>query len=1181
MAAYGRRVVYFSTILFVLFYAQTNVQGLPPFPKGDTVNNFHGLKNGNPDDVSELHKFPQKSKDHFAGKNNFHPNNKIPRFYAPPGENKLGINNKPVDHLGQQPQFRSPKPIKIADSPECAEDVQRFCSRGIRGNNFAILNCLQSDLKTDEELNVQCHHFLWSYKMNLTKDIRFESASREVCKQDLIQISECTNLEKGQVIPCLIENFENVTNKNCQQFLHKMAPIVFSDYRLVYNFLTNCHTDIGRTQCGRLDSDMEAAHSQGSTLQCLADKMRSLSNQCKLQVLRVYELQSDDYHMDRPLYYACRDDRERLCQATTSGNGKIFECLFKHIADKLMSSQCREKLELRQRLIAEDVKVDKSFFMTCREDIMKYHCLEGADHHEDTRRATVLLCLEDKVKNDQPVDGECLGEMRELRRTIMEDYNVSPDIVAKCGHDIESYCAKVNPGDSTLHCLMSHARSGELSSECRAQLEALLKEADVDQDFTIDRTLQKACQDVVGSLCGHIHPGDSRIINCLMENLDNDDMTDRCEKHLLNIQFFFMRDFKLDHHLYKSCRKDARKLCSAGENWHQLNDHTPEQGPLVFACLHHHIKRTGGNKQNSVSRACKQEVRRVMKARAKDVKLNFEIQELCHSDLAVHCSDDKSDFEKGGELECLQTVYDELQPACKKLIANITEEEDEDLELDNILMKACTPMIKKFCNDLLDQDADPPEVLDCLIEHKLNHDMNPKCAAGVEHHQLISLKEFRFNHKFKQACQKSVMRFCKDKNTKYEVVTCLSSHVRNDTLLDKDHRIEKACRRQLRVEVLRRGESINLDPELKGKCSEDIQKYCGHVTPGNAAVLECLKSHQRNLNNVCHKLLFKREKDEFAIGDYGLLSACKRMIEEHCDQTQDEPEILECLKKHKNDHLFDSKCRQVILRRQVLQSHDYRLNPSLKKACEMDIGKFCAVVVDNNKNDIELEGKVISCLKKQFAVRRLTLECTAEISQAVEAGAEDIRMAPVLQAVCKWEIKKLCSDEMYEGRDNELEMKDAHVGGVAECLKTMFYSKKLTNKKCISEVAALIQEEEIDINVDPILKHSCMKDIYKLCKEINPGEGRHMSCLLSVLEQDPSQLTKDCRKKLSLRREMWEYAAQVAPLENFSELYTQISQSPAKMYLLSIISVVICIIFIVGLGCGRVTKRVRKELKNK
>ena len=36
------------------------------------------------------------------------------------------------------------------------------------------------------------------------------------------------------------------------------------------------------------------------------------------------------------------------------------------------------------------------------------------------------------------------------------------------------------------------------------------------------------------------------------------------------------------------------------------------------------------------------------------------------------------------------------------------------------------------------------------------------------------------------------------------VVTCLSEHVRNDTLLDKPHRIPKACRNQLKIELLQR-----------------------------------------------------------------------------------------------------------------------------------------------------------------------------------------------------------------------------------------------------------------------------------------------------------------------------------------------------------------------------------------
>lgn len=50
---------------------------------------------------------------------------------------------------------------------------------------------------------------------------------------------------------------------------------------------------------------------------------------------------------------------------------------------------------------------------------------------------------------------------------------------------------------------------------------------------------------------------------------------------------------------------------------------------------------------------------------------------------------------------------------------------------------------------------------------------------------------------------------------------------------------------------------------------------------------------------------------------------------------------------------------------------DFRLNPQLKKSCQMDIPKFCSEILHNSKQDEELEGKVINCLKKQF-VRRVS-----------------------------------------------------------------------------------------------------------------------------------------------------------------------------------------------------------------
>ena len=40
--------------------------------------------------------------------------------------------------------------------------------------------------------------------------------------------------------------------------------------------------------------------------------------------------------------------------------------------------------------------------------------------------------------------------------------------------------------------------------------------------------------------------------------------------------------------------------------------------------------------------------------------------------------------------------------------------------------------------DILEDDPDAGDVMDCLIKHKHHRDMNEKCAAGVEHHQLVS-----------------------------------------------------------------------------------------------------------------------------------------------------------------------------------------------------------------------------------------------------------------------------------------------------------------------------------------------------------------------------------------------------------------------------------------------------------
>uniref|UniRef100_A0A2C9KMV1 Uncharacterized protein n=1 Tax=Biomphalaria glabrata TaxID=6526 RepID=A0A2C9KMV1_BIOGL len=91
------------------------------------------------------------------------------------------------------------------------------------------------------------------------------------------------------------------------------------------------------------------------------------------------------------------------------------------------------------------------------------------------------------------------------------------------------------------------------------------------------------------------------------------------------------------------------------------------------------------------------------------------------------------------------------------------------------------------------------------------------------------------------------------------------------------------------------------------------------------------------------------------------------MIQKFCAADQNEDDIMSCLKSNKNAIDFDDRCRQIVLRRQIEQSQDYRLNPHLQKACRLDIPKYCSQLYDGVSKDKEMDGVVIDCLKKQYA----------------------------------------------------------------------------------------------------------------------------------------------------------------------------------------------------------------------
>lgn len=106
-------------------------------------------------------------------------------------------------------------------------------------------------------------------------------------------------------------------------------------------------------------------------------------------------------------------------------------------------------------------------------------------------------------------------------------------------------------------------------------------------------------------------------------------------------------------------------------------------------------------------------------------------------------------------------------------------------------------------------------------------------------------------------------------------------------------------------------------------------------------------------------------------------------------------------------------CMHALMKFCHLSPLDYRLNPVLRKACKADIPKFCQNILNRAKDDTELEGQVISCLKLKYAdqvsragaCEQETLQdCTEKPSLNNESNLGLWGVQSMSQAIHKWVV---------------------------------------------------------------------------------------------------------------------------------------------------------------------------------
>ena len=129
---------------------------LPPMGGGGGVPSEMGRKKINPNvDPRVENRGSMPAKNAFGG--GFQPGRgSLGGVPNAPGSQNVGGNRPPfAGQVGQQPLVRKrPTPVKIAEHPDCKLDVQNLCSSSSHANNFAVLDCLQNDVKVGVFHNV-------------------------------------------------------------------------------------------------------------------------------------------------------------------------------------------------------------------------------------------------------------------------------------------------------------------------------------------------------------------------------------------------------------------------------------------------------------------------------------------------------------------------------------------------------------------------------------------------------------------------------------------------------------------------------------------------------------------------------------------------------------------------------------------------------------------------------------------------------------------------------------------------------------------------------------------------------------------------------------------------------------------------------------------------------------------
>nr|XP_023023092.1 Golgi apparatus protein 1 [Leptinotarsa decemlineata] len=934
-------------------------------------------------------------------------------------------------------------------------------------------------------------------------------------------------------------------------------------------------------------------------------------------------------NVKRYLTPSCRSDLTKL-PCSEDYRDDYLKCVVNNI-EFIQNLDCKHALSRLQNAAFTDHLWSPEFIKECQEDITSLKC--GFIDPHSFSQARTLTCLQNNIFK---VKDSCKREISHLSQLQSLNIKLDAQLYVDCSDDQQRYCHQLVTGSGRVFpCLMRqlHMDQSRISTKCRQHLRR--REKLIAQDFRISKGLIRACrEDIKNSHCRQKTSSEktvrlAQILLCLEDRMRNGTkVSSECESEIMEHRRMLMDDYRLSPEIVNSCKNETATFC-----------HGFEVGGRTIHCLMNHALNRGSiSRQFNLGDSCLRALDDLVKQTnpGENWAVDPVLRQACDPVVKVVCSNAGVGDER--VMSCLMDNMrsDTMTEDCENALLEIQYFIARDFKLDPQLYRACKQDAIRHCHLVESREAEQGpsysrEILPCLYRHAYQSEEGLKiqkpCLQQIQRVMRQRAISVDLQPEIEEACVKDLSYHCREKMKKGEEMQCLQ-----DNLEDLDDKCHDVIVSFTEIEA----ERVDLNPFISKYCNKLIDMLCSNEPDIMMCLIENKNHPQVKLAPSCrasieHFQLISLKNYKFS---YKFKVACKAYVDRLCPRASLISEIISCLSENilnatlqgvkssipkecrqqlkaqifqqrekidydpvlkkacltdintfcrhvqpgnaqvslmnRDEKGFSTKCRTIIMHRIMEQNSNNLLNPSLQQNCQLDISKFCKQELLSH-NEKEVGDSVIKCLKNKFRLSKLSNACEKEMVEILRERALDINLNPLIRVVCKNELETICKPASTD-----------ESGKVEECLKTAFINKDIHTAECRIEVANMIEESHADIQVDPLLERACAIDLLTYCRKIEQGNGRHINCLRTVMESSTQNLSVDCQNKLKERLEMYKNAAQVIQTpEDLGELLHQVTLSPSKNYFTIILFTIVGMIFLIGVYCGRFSKRKYRLLKNK